>query len=221
MSETTIVGDSVGVARLPAQGAWAGSWSGISWSSIIAGTFAALAVSFIIIALGTGIGMVVASPYASASSPSAETMTVIGALWLVFSQAVGFAVGGYVAGRARRTPAGLHSSEVKFRDGANGLVVWAVGVVVTSLLLASAVEKAGSAAGRTAGMAAIGLAGATSQAPPIAYFSDALLRPAPQGNGSANAAGAAASSAPAAAGGTGESSTAPSNGNSANNGNSG
>lgn len=193
MDDTTIVVETPG-----AQGAagWTGAWNGISWSSVIAGAFTAVAVSFIIISLGTGIGMAVASPYAS--SPSVETMTVIGALWLVFAQAVGFAVGGYVAGRARRVPAGLHANEVKFRDGANGLVVWAVGVVVTALVLAVGVNKIGSATGQAAGVAALSASSAGTQAPTVGYYSDMLLRPTAQGN--ANAGGAAgASPAPASA----------------------
>ena len=43
--------------------------------------------------------MELVSPYSYSSSASASTMTVIGAVWLVFAQAVGFATGGYVAGR--------------------------------------------------------------------------------------------------------------------------
>ncbi len=201
--ETVLTGD--GIARSPALNGLNGAWNGVSWSAVIAGAFTAIAVSIIVIALGTGIGMEVVSPYSSSSSPSASTMTVIGALWLVFAQAVGFAVGGYVAGRLRRPPAAMHSSEVKFRDGANGLVVWAIGVVVGSLILAGAINKIGSAAGTAlTGTAAVGIAGAASQAPSMDYFTDMLLRPTPQGmtnqgaanqgapnNGAANGAGAA------------------------------
>jgi hypothetical protein len=183
--ETTIAGNGMGVMRSPAQAGWTGAWNGVSWSAVIAGAFTAIAVSIIVIALGTGIGMVVASPYSS-SSPSASTMTIIGALWLVFAQAVGFAVGGYVAGRLRRPPANMHTAEVKFRDGANGLVVWAIGVVLSFFILASAIDKVGSAAGTAvAGTAAVGLAGAATQAPSMDYFTDMLLRPTLQGSSNA------------------------------------
>jgi hypothetical protein len=179
-TDDTIVGDDTAVVRSPAQAGWTGGWNGVSWSAVIAGAFTAIAVSIIVIALGTGIGMEVVSPYSS--SPSAGTMTIIGALWLVFAQAVGFAVGGYVAGRLRRPPATMHAGEVKFRDGANGLVVWAIGVVVGSLILAAAVNKAGSAAGAAAaGTTAFGVVGAAAQAPSMDYFTDMLLRPTPQG----------------------------------------
>ncbi len=108
---------------------------------MIAGAVTAVAVSSIVIALGSGIGMSVISPYSYSSSPSAGTMTVIGALWLVFAQAVGFATGGYVAGRLRRAPTSMHTDEVNFRDGANGLIVWAIGVVADLSYRASRGEQ--------------------------------------------------------------------------------
>ncbi len=226
MDDTTIVGESVG-ARAVAP-AWPGaltgiSLSGVSWSAIIAGAFTAIAVSIIIVSLGTGIGFVLVSPY-SYSSPSASTMTVIGALWLVFAQAVGFATGGYVAGRLRRPPAPMHDNEVKFRDGAHGLVVWAIGVVVSSLILATAVEKIGSAAGTAAAGATVMGASAASQTPSMAYFTDALLRPNPQSVGNNAANGAAPNAAPANGGAAagdaaGAANAAGSNGPASNSGN--
>ncbi len=207
MDDTTIVGDSVAVMTSP-QGAWGAAWSGVSWSAVIAGTLTAIAVSFIVISLGSGIGMELVSPYSYSSSASASTMTVIGAVWLVFAQAVGFATGGYVAGRIRRSPAPLHTDEVKFRDGANGLVVWAIGVVITFFVLVTVVGKIGSATGSAAaglGSTAVGLAGATSQSPSVDYFSDALLRPNAQNAGNGANAGA-----------TGGAAATPASGNEAN-----
>ncbi|HEX3938597.1 MAG TPA: hypothetical protein VHX43_13915 [Xanthobacteraceae bacterium] len=203
MDETTIVGENVAVMGSPPAG-WTATWSGLSWSAVIAGAVTAIAVSFIVIALGSGIGMAVVSPY-SYSSPSATTMTVIGALWLVFAQAVGFAVGGYVAGRLRRTPTPLHSDEVAFRDGASGLVVWAIGVFITAIVLVAAINKIENAAANTAiGTLAVGTAGTTalSQGPSVNYFTDTLLRSNPQGatNAAAPTNGNAAGNAAVAAG---------------------
>jgi hypothetical protein len=208
MAETTIVGDHIDVVQAP-NAAWgAFSRSGLSWSGVIAGTLTAIAVTIIVIALGSGIGFVLASPFSSA--PSAGTLTVLGAVWLVFSQAVGFATGGYVAGRLRRDPAPIHDGETKFRDGANGLVVWAIGVVVSSLLLVGAAEKAGSAAATTAtaGAAAAGVAGASGQPSSMDYFTDSLLRTNPQAAAEAN--GAAPNNAPPL-----NTNTAPNNNNAA------
>ncbi len=203
MDDTTIVGDSVAVMTSP-QGAWGAAWSGVSWSAVIAGALTAIAVSFIVISLGSGVGMELVSPYSYSSSASASTMTVIGAVWLVFAQAVGFATGGYVAGRIRRSPAPLHTDEVKFRDGANGLVVWAIGVVITFFVLVTVVGNIGSVTGSAAagiGSTAVGLAGATSQSPSVDYFSDTLLRPNAQnaGQNAGNGANAGATGGAAAA----------------------
>jgi hypothetical protein len=212
---TTIAGDNIGIARSPAQSGWTGAWSGVSWSAVIAGAITAIAVSFIVISLGSGIGMELVSPY-SYSSPSGSTMTVIGALWLVFAQAIGFATGGYLAARLRRPPAGLHTSEVQFRDGANGLTVWAIGVVVSFFILVAVVDKIGSAAGTAAaGTAAAGVAGAASQPQSMDYFTDILLRPNPQ-NGAQNASnGGAPSGATANPGAPNDGSASASNGGSA------
>src|ERR1700684_4598447 len=163
MADTTFASDDVRVVE-PAS-AWDLRWSGISWSAVIAGALTAIAVTAIMVALGSGIGLSLASPFSS--SPSGSTLTIMGAVWLVFAQGVGFAAGGYIAGRLRSNPGRWHTDEVKFRDGANGLVVWAIGVVLSMLLLAGAVGKITSAAGTaaTAGgtIAAAGAAAGASQ----------------------------------------------------------
>jgi len=176
MADTTIVGDNIGVVQAPAGVAWSAGWSGVSWGAVIGGALTAIAVTIIVIALGSGIGLTLASPYSV--SPSAGTLTVLGAVWLVFAQAIGFATGGYVAGRLRREPLPLHDGETKFRDGANGLVVWAIGVVVSALMLASAAGNISAAAATsvTAGATAATATAAGQQLRPIDYFADTLLR---------------------------------------------
>jgi len=56
-----------------------GSRTPFSWSAAIAGAFAATAVTFIITALGSGIGLPFASPYSSGLS--ATGLTVAAAVW--------------------------------------------------------------------------------------------------------------------------------------------
>jgi hypothetical protein len=156
--------------------------SGLSWSGVIAGVLTAIAITSLVVALGSGIGLSLASPYSY--SPSSSTLTLIGAVWLVFSQALGFAAGGYIAGRLRRDPLPFHAAEVKFRDGANGLTVWAIGAVVSVIVIAAVIDKAGSVATSAAsGTAQVAVASAT-QAPSLDYFTDSLLRTNSQ-NGSA------------------------------------
>jgi hypothetical protein len=61
-----------------------------SWSAAIAGALAATAVTLIVAALGSGIGLSFASPYGS--GPSATTMTIAAAVWLVMAQTMGRAI---------------------------------------------------------------------------------------------------------------------------------
>jgi hypothetical protein len=204
MDETTIISERAvlgGISGSAAQTAWPFSrWGGLSWGAVIAGAFAAIAVTVIVVALGSGIGLSLASPYSY--SPSGSTLTIMGAVWLVFAQAIGFAVGGYIAGRLRRDPAALRTAEVKFRDGANGLTVWAIGVTLSTLVIAGAAGKIGNAVENTTGAAA-SLTASAGQWPSMDYFVDSLLRtnPQPGANG-------ASATTPAAGTNSGQSSTA-------------
>jgi hypothetical protein len=125
MSETAIVGENVEVIQTR------GARSAFTWGVVIAGALAAWAVAFIMVSLGTGVGLAVSSPY---SGPSATTMTIAGAIWLVFSEALAFAVGGYLAARLRIRDH-IPGPETKFRDAAHGFMVWVVGVGLMTLAL--------------------------------------------------------------------------------------
>ena len=127
MSETAIVGRNVEVI----QAGMTSARSAFTWSVVIAGALAAWAVAFIFIALGSGIGLAVASPY---SGPSAQTMTILGAIWLIISQTVAYTVGGYLAGRLRIRDH-IPGPETLFRDAAHGFMAWVVGVGIMSLVL--------------------------------------------------------------------------------------
>jgi hypothetical protein len=64
------------------------------------------------------------SPY-SWNNPSATTLSIIAVAWFVIVMIGSFLVGGYFAGRFR-TPIELRSAEREIRDGAHGLLVWAL-----------------------------------------------------------------------------------------------
>jgi hypothetical protein len=103
----------------------------LSWSAAIAGALAAAAVTFLIVALGSGIGLSFASPY---SGPSAKAMTIAAAVWLLMAETMGFATGGYLAGRLRSPAYDGVIGETTFRDAAQGLLVWALGAVAMAAL---------------------------------------------------------------------------------------
>jgi hypothetical protein len=153
----------------------------LSWSTAIAGTLAAIAVTFIIVALGSGIGLSFASPYGS--GPSATSLTVAAAVWLVMAQAMGFATGGYLAGRLRSPAHDGIPGETTFRDAAQGFVVWAIGTVVMAAIIVATGYFAVNAAAPAAAGVATSVATTrnethASTAAATDYFVDLLFRPA-------------------------------------------
>ena len=125
MSDTAIVGENIEVIQTK------GPRSAFTWSVVIAGALAAWAVAFIFISLGTGIGLAIALPY---SGPSATTMSIGGAIWLIFAETVGFTTGVYLAARLRIRDH-IPGPETKFRDAAHGFMAWVVGVGLLSAAL--------------------------------------------------------------------------------------
>ena len=162
--------------------------SAVSWPAIVGGAFVAAAMGLILLSLGSGLGLSAISPWSN-SGISSKTLGIAGAIWLLAMQAIAGALGGYVAGRLRTKWVAIHTEEVYFRDTAHGFLAWAVAVVISAGLLASA---AAALVGAGAGVAGTGLAAAgavaatTSTEMPaarqqpgsdgVAYYVDALFR---------------------------------------------
>ena len=160
------------------------SVSAVSWAAIIAGAVVTAAFSLALFALGAGLGLVSVSPW-SGSNVSVKTFGILAAAWFVAVQLFSSGVGGYLAGRLRTRWVNTHTDEVFFRDTAHGLLVWAVGAVISAMLLAltassiaSGAAKVGATAVEAAGAAAAPALGqAASRADnPNAYFTDMLFR---------------------------------------------
>ncbi len=140
--------------------------SGVSWGAVMGGAFVAAALSLILLALGAGFGLSTVSPWSNLGATAGE---IGGAaiIWLIITEAISSAMGGYLAGRLRTRWRAIHTDEVHFRDTANGFLVWAVAVVVTVAFLASgAVAMVGGAPGEAAA------AGSSAEG----YFVDRLFR---------------------------------------------
>jgi hypothetical protein len=177
------------------------SGSAVSWPAIIAGAIVASALSLALLMLGAGLGLVSVSPW-SHNNVSVTTFGILAAAWFIAVQLFTSGVGGYLAGRLRTRWVSVHNDEVYFRDTAHGLIVWAVGAVITAFLLTSAassvasgVASAGASAVQAAGSVAAGpasqLAGraTSSAADPGRYFTDMLFRtdhPAASGDAAAS-----------------------------------
>ncbi|UVK57484.1 hypothetical protein DBIPINDM_008460 (plasmid) [Mesorhizobium sp. AR02] len=161
------------------------SSTAVSWGPIIAGAFAACTLTFILMLLGSGLGLTMVSPW-SGSGASVTTFAVSTAVWLVIVQWLSSGVGGYLAGRLRTKWVNVHTDEVYFRDTVHGFLAWALATLLVVGVLGSALSGAvgsGAQAVTTiASGAAMGAsAGASSNAGAVdnatSYFVDSLFRP--------------------------------------------
>jgi hypothetical protein len=151
------------------------SSSGVSWPAVIGGAFVAASLALILLSLGAGLGLSAVSPWSNTGA-SAATIGKGAIAWLILTQILASAMGGYLAGRLRTKWTHVHTDEVYFRDTAHGFLVWAVGLVITATFLtAAATSFAGGAAQRTASTPA---ANGTDESvvSPNSYFVDELLR---------------------------------------------
>jgi hypothetical protein len=147
--------------------------SGVSWGAVTGGAFVAAAFYLILLALGAGFGLSAVSPWSN-SGASATALVSAAIVWLIGTNVIAGALGGYITGRLRTKWALVHTDEVFFRDTANGLMAWAVALVVSVTFLATAATfMAGGAATMRSPMESTI---SSSAADPNAYFVDTLFR---------------------------------------------
>jgi hypothetical protein len=155
------------------------SQSAVSWAAVIGGALAALAITLLLVALGSGIGLSSVSPW-TALNPSATSFTLLAAVWLIIVQWLSSALGGYLAGRLRTKWTNLHTEEVFFRDTAHGFLAWALASVLVAALatssLSAAVSSAGRAISNVAGSAASTAGQAATDQASDGYFLDTLFQ---------------------------------------------
>jgi len=143
----------------------------VQWSAVIAGALVASAVSLVLIAFGTAIGLSVVS-----SSPTwrdaSPALAVASGVYLLLTALASFGLGGYLAGRLRERwdPEAIRDL-VEFRDGTHGVLVWALAVVVTGVVIAAAAAQLPSKGTEPASSPA-----ATSAESLLAYELDNLFR---------------------------------------------
>ncbi|HLJ19804.1 MAG TPA: hypothetical protein VKU84_06380 [Stellaceae bacterium] len=161
------------------------SASAVSWASIVGGAVAAAAVSVILLALGSGVGFSAISAWPG-NRVSATTFGMTGAVWLVVTQWLSSALGGYLSGRLRTKAVGVHTDEVFFRDTAHGFLAWALSTLIGVALLGAAMSVAITETARNASVVAAGVSGGIAQgsgqqgaagAPNVlGYLTDTLFR---------------------------------------------
>lgn len=147
----------------------------MSWSASFAGAVIGTAVIFFMLTLGSGLGLALVPAKDAASSG----FLTLGAIYFLAAQAMGFAVGGHIAGRMIG-PMPETDREEEFRAAVHGLTVWGLCVTATALLiLISAWVTAGSsviASGMALGQTA--RSDSPDSTPTMtAYWTDVLFRP--------------------------------------------
>src|ERR1044071_7028238 len=105
------------------------------WSPAVAGALIATALSAVLIAFGTAVGLGVASS-APTWRDASVALWLLSGLYLILVALVSFGFGGYVAGRIRTGLPAARSDDIEYRDGLHGLTAWAIAVVMTALLSA-------------------------------------------------------------------------------------
>jgi hypothetical protein len=144
----------------------------LAWTPVVAGALIATALSTVLIAFGTAIGLGVASAAPTWRDASAALWLLSG-LYLILVALISFGLGGYVAGRIRTSLPAADTGDIEHRDGLHGLAAWAIAVVMTVLLTAlvasATVARAPSAQAVPA---------ANSAEPMLSYELDRLFRPA-------------------------------------------
>jgi hypothetical protein len=147
-----------------------------SWGLAFAGAVAATAVTFFLLTLGSGFGLMLVRP-----ASSAPAFLSAGAIYFFIAQAFGFAVGGHLVGRLLGPIAESHAQE-EFRAAAHGFASWAVAVIATLIIVAIA----GIAAAGNSSLSAAALYGAsaakTADVTPTGYLVDRLFRPGSPGS---------------------------------------
>ncbi len=166
--DTSLRAESIGAESAT----WSDAMSAVSWGSIVAGAFAASAISLALLALGTGLGLSSVSPWTD-TGVSSSTFNWGAGVYLVLVAVMSSAIGGYLAARLRTKWTGLHTNEVFFRDTAHGFIAWALATLLSATALAAATTHilAGAAAG--AGPT-VGQGGATIN--PAQVYVDRLFR---------------------------------------------
>jgi len=109
--------------------------SPVSWAAIAAGAIASAGFSLFLLHLGVGLGLSAVSPWWA--NPSSTTISIATGISVCLIAVLAGALGGYVTGRLRTAPVGLHTDETYFRDTAHGFVTWAFATLISAAVIAA------------------------------------------------------------------------------------
>jgi hypothetical protein len=161
----------------------------VDWPAIIGGIALASAISLVLLAFGSAVGLSFAD-FQAGPDVNPIWIAIAAATWLLWVQISSFMIGGYVTGRMRRRSHDATEHESDIRDGVHGLLVWAGALVIGAIIAVGGIGAAVTAAGNAIGTLTTAASNVADDAAgamdPNAYFVDTLFRSAP---GSTPAAG--------------------------------
>ena len=146
------------------------SASAVEWAAIVGGALAAVGISIILFTLGSGLGLSTASPWAW-SNPSPTTFGMVAGIWLIVTQWLASALGGYLTGRLRTKWVGIRTDEVFFRDTAHGFLAWALATVLVATFFTLAASAVATVPEATANAATVSAEAAEQARKAAAAFS--------------------------------------------------
>ncbi len=154
----------------------------VDWPAVIAGIVLASAISLVLLAFGSAIGLSFAD-FRASPDVNPIWIAIAAASWLLWVEVSSFMAGGYLTGRMRRRFHDATEHESDIRDGAHGLLVWAGALVVGAIIAVGGLGAAVSAAGNAIGTLTTAASNVADDAPesvdPNAYFVDTLFRSPP------------------------------------------
>jgi hypothetical protein len=144
----------------------------VQWGPAIAGALTAAALAFVLHSFAAAIGLAVSST-APTWRDASVMLQLLSGLYLVLVAIAAFGAGGYMAGRMR-APLDGSDNEIEFRDGAHGVLVWAIAMVLTVLMTWAVAQSLTRLAGPSGGPP--GSAQSVAGENIIAYDLDRLFR---------------------------------------------
>jgi hypothetical protein len=112
----------------------------IQWSSVIAGAICASALAFVLHAFAGAVGISLTST-APTWRDSSAALVLLSGLYLVLVASASYGFGAYIAARLR-VPSATTSDISEFRNGVDGLLVWALATLLTGLIALAVAQAA-------------------------------------------------------------------------------
>lgn len=148
----------------------------LEWGAIIGGGVLSAAITMIMAAFGSALGLSLVSAETGRTA-SLALITIAAGLWMIWITVSACFAGGYLAGRMRRPVQDGPSHERDVRDGAHGLLVWAVGALLVTMVASSSLFGVAKTAANGASAAANSAASLLNQqADPLGSALDTVMR---------------------------------------------